>query len=909
MEEKIRTYKKQAKAEGAAYLRERRACTTAEERKAFRKKWKTRRKDWSAGLKTLDPEEQRAQKKGRKAFRRRIHRTRRWVTRGIVLVLLAALVWAILPMGRTALGVRKSQKFTDTGTDAEIARANGYLVSQEICDEGYVLLKNDGDLLPLQDAKLNVFGDDAYRFVYGSSADASQSGALTLFEAFDKYGIEYNPTLDAFYRSKDSSASSGTGGIREIVRSYFTGAETADDWRALGDGTLEQAKEYSSLALIVLSAQEAEGADVELSVLQPMKEGTNKAALIDAVCSEFEHVILVINSGNVMELGFINDYDAIDAVLWTGAPGAQGCGELARVLLGEVDPSGRTVDTWPVSIESDPSYACYGSAYYANLSSVHTLNYGEGIYVGYRYYETRFGEDAEAYAENVVFPFGYGLSYTRFTEKITSFSCDGETVTAEITVKNIGKTAGKDVVELYFLPPWQEGSPEKSAIELAAFAKTELLQPRESVTVTLAFSVRDMSSWSTADGCYLLEKGDYAVAVGKNVHAALTSASKETVSIEEDVFYREDETTGTALANRFDFASEGLTTLSRADWEGTWPSLESRPVASSEFKQEKADYEKAASPYSDRTAEPALGAENGILLKDLKGLAYDDAQWDAFLDQFTAEELISLAANGGWHTEALERLGIPASRLLDGTSGLRSSFSSLNAVSYPSACVVSSTWNTGLAAKLGDAVAKEAEAYGVNGWYAPDANLRRTAVGGQNSGAYSEDPLLSGKMSAATVQSAQEGGLAVFVKRLVCSDTELNTRSDLSIQVSEQALRELYLRPFEISVKEGGAAGVMSSSTRLGVQWCGGSSALLKDVLREEWGFEGTVTTDICLGSWMNAELAVKNGNALMLEPGLMQSESVLRKAYQKDPAGMAWSLRESAHDICYLLVNFTSLC
>ena len=896
----VRGYKKASRAEAKVYLGEKRACQNKDEKKAFKKKWKDRKKQWKSTLKGADKEEKKAQKKGFKAFKKRKKLVSRIIWWVILLAVLAALGYVLAPRIPMAIKAFTSQKYTDTGDAADAARAEGYALSAEICDEGFVLLKNDNDFLPLKDMKVNVFGDDAYNFVYGGSgsAGADQEGATTFFEALEKCGIEYNKDLNNVYSLSDEGE---TGSLGESIAAFLGLAEDDDDWKIISDDEMKKAKEYSDTAVIVLSSQEVEGSEIDIDLLKPMKEGTNKAYMIDKVCSYFDNVILIINSGNVMELGFTDNYDSVKSVLWVGAPGSEGTVEIARVLKGEVNPSGRCVDTWPAGIESEPSYQEYGDNKYKNLD-LHLFNYSEGIYVGYRYYETRYGESEKEYADNVVYPFGHGLSYTTFKEEIKDFSCDGDNITVEVKVTNTGKTAGKDVVELYFMAPYNEESGiEKSAIELAGFAKTDEIKPLKSDTVTISFPVRDMSSYSMEEECYILEKGDYKIAIGSDVHDALLTDDFATYTAKYDVKYTEDDTTGTEIKNLFTFAKGDVTYMSRSDFEGTFPEKKDTYKASDDVIAAKKEYESEVPSADSQT----LGEDNGLKLEDLKGKDYDDEAWDKFLDQFTIDELITLTANGGWHSEGIERLGIPSSHLLDGPSGINSMFSSLNAVAYPMETVISSSWNTDLAAKFGEVIANEADAYGVDGWYAPAMNIHRSSIGGRNSEYYSEDPLLAGKMAAATIKSAQDNGLFVYMKHLVCNDVELNARSDVAIWVNEQALREIYLRPFEYAVKEGGASGAMSSFSRLGVKWCGASDELLKDLLRTEWGFEGMVTTDAVLGTWMDVTKATANGNDLMLEMGLMASESKLEKAYEENPNGTVAALKESAHNICYVLSEY----
>lgn len=911
--ERRKQYRQTARQMAKDYLEKKRAAKTGADKKAVKAAYQASVTEWKASLASLDKSEKKAQKKAYRAFKKRKARVRRCIGWSVAVGLVALLVISVTPVLSMTFGVLESQKYTSAGAEADAVRKAGYALSTEICAEGFVLLKNDDEVLPLTDAKLSVFGDDAYNFVYGGSgsAGADQSDAVSLFDALEQAGVAYNKTLDETYHALGVATGEGSGSTEEMVSSYLVGEKPSEDWMLFNDDVIAKARAYSDTALIVLSSMEVEGNEIELKRLQIMGDGMpNRAALIDKVCKSFEHVIFIINSGNVTELDFLNDYESADAALWVGSPGSLGCHSIADVLTGVVNPSGRTVDTYPVSIKNEPSYAAYGSHQYTNLG-MYTMEYSEGIYVGYRYFETRFGGDAAAYAENVVFPFGYGLSYTSFDETVRDFTFNEETITVQVDVTNTGTVAGKDVVELYFMAPfYAESGIEKSAIELAGYKKTASLAPGATETVSISFPIRSMSSYAenVDGGCYVLERGEYKIAVGKNVHDALLSQSYEVYTAADDIKYTADDTTGAAIANLFASAEGDTVYLSRTDWEGTYPRAAESYTASAELLAEIAQYEKAETDYAALYgAEPTYHADNGLTLDGLKGLDYDDPKWELFLDQFTVEEMISLTANGGWHTVAVERLGVQSSRLLDGPSGINSMFANVNAVAYPMESIIGSSWNDEIALRLGETVGDEAAVYGVNGWYAPAMNIHRSSIGGRNNEYFSEDPLLSGNMAAAAVAGAQSKGLIAFIKHFVCNDVELNARSGIILWVNEQALREIYLRPFELAVKDGGAYGAMSSFSYLGSKWCGGSSELLQQLLRTEWGFEGMVCTDAALGSWMNAERAVKYGNDLMLEMGLQASVSKLKSAYRDDPVGTAWGLRNSVHNICFALVNGTS--
>ena len=766
-------------------------------------------------------------------------------------------------------------------------------------------LKNENDLLPLANKKVNIFGDDAYNFKYsgGGSGAVDLTNCITLFQGLEMAGIEYNPELHQMYQNMGNDAeNTGSNNIVAMVTSFLFGAETEDinSNEYLTADVLASAKAYSDQAIVVLSNDVVESSD---SSLEALKLTPNRQELIRTVAENFEHVIILVNVGNATELGIVDEYDSIEAVVWTGIPGTQGCVSLGKVLTGEINPSGRLVDTYAYDVSSAPASENFGDYKYENIEGMSFINYNEGIYIGYRYYETRYAGDEEGYWNAVQYPFGYGLSYTDFTWETVGFAVENESVTWEVKVTNAGDVAGKDVVQLYFCAPYIPGGIEKAAIELAAYDKTELLAPGESETLTLSFPVRDMSSYDMNAEAYVLDAGTYEIKLARNVHDIVEVKPHQ---VADTVVYDTDEVTGTTIENRFDYANGGLTYLSRNDWEGTYPDDSTVNYTASEELLAAVDAYNNPAPSTEEM--PVTGADNGILLSDLKGLAYEDPKWEQFLDQFTYEELKTLFAEGGWHSVAIDRLGIPDTRMLDGPAGINSMMVPVSAAAYPTEMMVASTWNDDLAYQLGSYIGAEAVAYDVQVWYAPAMNLHRTAQGGRNFEYYSEDPVLSGMMAAATIRGAQEQGVMVTIKHFVMNNEETNARSGIYCWANEQSMRELYLRPFEIAVKQGGATGAMTAFTHLGYKWCGANSELLQDVLRDEWGFVGMVTTDAALAGFMDAALACVNGNDLMLEMGLADSANVVEEAYKTDPVGILLGLRECAHNLCYSILNYTNV-
>ncbi len=898
----VKPYKQAGKDAAVSYLKRKRQ-SKGEERKALILEEKQKLKDWKKGLKALERPERKAQKQAHKAYKCRLNRTRTIAVWAAVVVVLALILNAAAPLIHN-LSTIMSQKFTDQTPEAVAAREAGLAFAPQISDEGIILLKNEKDLLPLENKKVNIFGDDAYNFKYsgGGSGAVDLSNCVTFFQGLEQAGIEYNPDLHKLYTDMGNDAdNTGGNNIFAMLGSFLFGAETEDisTNEYLTEDVLSAARAYSDQAIVVLSNDVVESSD---SSLEALKLTPNRRELIRTVAENFAHVIIIVNVGNATELGIVDEYDSIEAVVWTGIPGTQGCVSLGKVLAGQINPSGRLVDTYAYDVSSAPASENFGDYKYDNLNMAF-INYNEGIYIGYRYYETRYAGDEAGYREAVQYPFGYGLSYTDFSWETVSFAVENETVTWEVKVTNTGKMAGKDVVQLYFSAPYTPGGIEKSAIELAAYAKTKLLEPGASENLTLSFPVRDMSSYDMNTEAYVLDAGQYGIKLARNVHDIV---EVQNYNIPATVIYTADEVTGTPIKNRFGYANGGLTYLSRNDWEGTYP--DDSKVSHTASPVLLAAVEAYNNPAPSDQAMPITGADNGILLKDLKGLSYDDPKWEKFLDQFTYDELRTLFAEGGWHSIAIDRLGVPNTRMLDGPAGINSMYVPVSAAAYPTEMMVASTWNDELAYQLGSYIGTEAAAYGIQVWYAPAMNLHRTAQGGRNFEYYSEDPVLSGMMAAATIRGAQEKGVMVTIKHFAMNNEETNARSGIYCWANEQSMRELYLRPFEIAVKEGGATGAMSSFTHIGHKWSGANPELLNELLRDEWGFVGLVTTDAALAGFMDAGLACRNGNDLMLEMGLANSVKVVDEAYKEDPVGITLGLRECAHNLCYAILNYTQV-
>ena len=866
-----------------------------EERKAAKKERKL-------AIKAMSKEEKKLAKKHAKYYKKLKTRSRRYVVNGILLALLAYGIFAAAPFLSDISDLMALELTTDT-PEAKAAIAHGEEVAEIISNEGIVLLKNEDGLLPLQNPKLNIFGFQAlnFRFGGGGSGGSDQSRSVGFYQGLANAGIQYNPDLYAIYTSnKDELIEDKSTGLGQVMAMFVdkkSPNEPAIDY--LTDEMIQNAKDYSPNALIILASSSVEAADAEL---EQLRLSENEVALIEKVTANFDNVIIVVNAGNALELGFLDEYPSLKAALWVGTPGPKGANSLGKTLAGHLNPSGRLVDTYAYDASSNPASVNFGDYDYTNIKGMSFLNYEEGIYIGYRFYETFYKDDEAGYQKAVQFPFGYGLSYTDFDWLIAEQTFDEETISVTVNVTNTGDMAGKDVIQLYFSAPYSNGGIEKSAVELAGYAKTSLLEPGQSETVTITFPTRDMASYDmVTEKAYVLEKGEYQIQVSKDVH---TPAEILPYQVESTIVYDKDEATDTKIVNQFDYANGDLTYLSRNDWDGTYPDISNM---SYDAPQDVVD-NFYAKPAKVEGIAPTTSAENDIMLKDLKGLDYDDPLWEAYLDQFTVEEMKALINNGAYKTLAIERLGLPATVLMDGPAGINFFFKETTSAAYPTEVVIASTWSDELAYTMGEAVGSEANAYGVHGWYAPGMNIHRTPQGGRNFEFFSEDPLLSGRMSANMVSGAQSKDVLVFMKHFALNEQEINARSGLFLWANEQAIREIYLRPFEITVKEGLVTGAMSSFIHIGYKWSGGNPELLQNILRDEWGFVGIVSTDAVLGGYMDLNLAIRNGNDLMLNPVPTANERYFDELYKEDPVGVTQAIRECTHNICYSILEYTNL-
>ncbi len=859
-----------------------------------------------------------------------------------VLVVAVAVNWICLGTEYSLL----NQVLADSSGLTDETKADSLALTKEIAEEGIVLLKNDGDSpLPIsKDAKLNVFGWGSTMPVYGGTGSGSvdESTAVTLLQGLKNAGFILNDELSQFY--VDYCADRPVVGMGEV--NWTVVQPTMDEYDAAN--VFEDAKSFSDTALIVITRAGGEGMDLpdvyssdctynktqmggdvvystqtdDIDSSKSYLELTNREIqMVARVTSEFDKVYVVVNSANVMEMGWVDQYD-VDAALWVAGAGVNGFEALGEILSGTVNPSGRTTDTWVYDLRSTPTANNYGNFTYSNSTQItgsdantaKFVNYVEGIYLGYKFYETAAVEGLIDYDKTVQYPFGYGLSYTTFDQEISNFTDDGKTITMEITVTNTGSAAGKDVAEIYFNPPYTNGGIEKASANLVEFAKTGLIQPGSSEKVTITFDYEDMASYDDlGHGCYVLEKGEYIVSLNTDSHTVVDS---RTVTVDADRIY-DDSHDGkrssdyVTAVNQFDQARGHVTYLSRKDGFANYDEATAAPSNMEMTAEEMAAYQCKnnfdPAGYDDpNAAMPTTGAKNGLTLADMAGLDYDDPKWNDLLDQITVNEMVNMATDGGFKSTAMPSISSPESVDSDGPAGISSNFNDNKGTAYPCATLIAATWNKDLAYRRGAQIGIECEQLGVTGWYGPGIDIHRTAFSGRNFEYYSEDGTLSDVMGGLEVKGATEKGVMVYVKHFVLNDQETNRTNGVCTWITEQALREIYLKAFESAFKDGKSTAVMAAFNSVGPQWSGSCESLLVNVLREEWGFHGAVITDAMdplADFYMDLNRGIRSG----LTKGLsFAADPTL--LHDTDKAGTVIALREAAHENLYAQVNSNAM-
>ncbi len=821
----------------------------------------------------------------------------------------------------------------------------------EIAEEGIVLLKNDASTLPLASgAKVNVFGWSSTNPVYGGTGSGALSDAYpttTFLDGLTQAGIEYNTDLTDFYTSwRDTRPSVGMMG-----QDWTIPEPTIDEYGDL----FESAKSYSDTAIFFIARSGGEGADLpqsydgeetlaeggmfgstgvrysdqadDLDASKSYLELSNReTALLNQVTSDYDNVIVIVNSANAMELGFVNDYSQIKSVIYCPGTGQTGFVGLGEILAGQINPSGKTADTFVADLLATPTANNFGDFDYTNadefayenmfaengMATPTFVNYVEGIYVGYRYYETAAAE-AEAgnmefdYDSTVVYPFGYGLSYTTFSQEMGPVSNDGTTVSFDVTVTNTGDVAGKDVVEVYYNPPYTNGGIEKSAANLIAFEKTATLEPGASEVVSISFALEDMASYDTyGAGCYVLEAGDYQISINSDSHNKIAS---DVVTVADTITYdanNKRESDDVAATNQFSFAEGDVTYLSRADGFANYAEATAAPTNFEMSDADKATYFNATNydptDYNDDSDEmPTTGAKNGIQLAELRGLDYDDPMWDSLLDELTVDDMNNLIAHGGYETAAVDSIGKVMTYDCDGPASINNNFTGQGSIGFPAAVMIACTWNKDMATAFGQSIGKMADEMDVSGWYAPATNTHRSAFGGRNFEYYSEDGVLAGWMAASASNGAREYGVYSYVKHFATNDQETNRTNFLCTWLNEQSMREIYLKSFEITFKNSDPAATMVAFNNIGTEPAESCGALLNTVLRDEWGFRGLAETDYFGGyGYQDADRMIRGGCDLMLAT----YDTEFSVVTDTTSATSVQAMRTAAHNILYTTVN-----
>lgn len=857
---------------------------------------------------------------------------------------------------------------TQKATNKAEAFANAQEVNLKLAEEGFVLLKNENAALPMnKGARISVFSKNSVNLSYGGSGSGGfdTSNNKNLYESLNDAGFVTNPTLKRFYESSQSGPvrTANSSDLDNGDNQKIATAETPQS--KYTDAVRNSYADYSDAALVVITRIGGEGFD--LPRYQGDSEGAvspdshyleldqNEIDLLTAVTDgTFKRVVVVFNTPSSFEATFLKDSayaafaDKIDAAVWIGFTGSNGITALGEILNGDVNPSGRLVDTWAADFTKNPSFVNFGTGCLPDTTDkydggmYYSVDYEEGIYVGYRYYETRGETDGENwYNANVVYPFGYGLSYTTFDWTVGDASASkielGTTITVPVTVKNTGSVAGKDVVQLYASAPYTLGGIEKAHKVLVGFAKTKLLQSGESETVTVSFDPYSAASYDYRDANsngfsgYELEAGEYTLYISRNAHESEKAIA---LKLAADVQIGTDPTTDSEVVNRYTDSENFLdsdwqldTMLSRADWEGTWPTPQTaQQHAGTDCLYEEIRSEEHNNPTDfDSEEYPWFGEEPTLTLRDLLPSAeaegyepvvsYDDERWEELMMGCDEEEMIAFINNGAYHTLAMESVGLPATIHGDGPSGF-TCFMSKEQVNgtcqYVSEPVMASTWNINLMNELGEAIGEEgtigdkATGQPYSSIYAPGVNIHRSPFGGRCSEYFSEDPFISGMMGAAEVQGIQSRGVLPTVKHFVANEQETHRSigGDLS-WLSEQALREIYLKPFEYTVKLGETRGIMTSFNRIGTRWTGGDYRLLTEILRNEWGFNGLVICDFnTIPQYMIPRMMFYAGGSL----DLATQQSAMWTDCDTSDAGDAIVLMRAVKDVMYALVNSNAM-
>ena len=838
--------------------------------------------------------------------------------------------------------------------DEETSKAAQEL-AVKIDEEGTMLLENDGILPMASGDKLNVFGWASTNPMLGGGGSGALNeayDAVDILESLKSAGIETNAELSKFYTDYKPD--------RPEVGMW------AQDWtlpepnvKAYSDDLMENAKNFSDTAMVVISRPGGEGADlpnnVQAIIDGKYQDGTTYTAatyddklnegndwdkgdhylqlsnreeeMIDLVCENFDNVFVVYNGSNAFEFGFVEDHKEIKGLIWAAPGGHVGMTALGEIIAGEVNPSAKTVDTLVYDLKETPWWNNFGDFNYTNMKEFEYtsvgftgqeatavpsfVNYVEGIYVGYRFYETAAEEGLINYNKVVQYPFGYGLSYTTFKQSMSDIKDNGDSISFTVTVKNTGSVAGKDVVEVYSNPPYTDGGIEKASANLVQFEKTDVIEPGASEDVEITVSKEELMSYDYKDAKgYVLEAGEYEISINSDSHTKLDSKKFKVDKTEKYTGDNKRESDLVTATNQFDQAAGEVTYLSRANGFANYEEATAAPKDMKMPKDAKKSFRnisnyltpEATAEDEDPDAEAiTTGANNGLKLADMRGLEKDDPKWDQLMDQMSLDDMNAVISLGGYQTNSVKSIDKLRTNDCDGPASINNNFTGVGSIGFPVGVVIAATWNKDLAKDFGDSIGKMANEMDVSGWYAPAMNNHRTAFAGRNFEYYSEDPVLSAYIAANAVAGSQENGVYAYMKHFALNDQEGNRCDMLCTWSNEQAIREIYLKPFERCVKDSNCLAVMSSFNYIGNRWAGGMKELCMTVLRDEWGFQGFVETDYFgVYGYMSADQAIRNGSDLMLVNYPTETNDVRFR----DTNGAQQAMRAAAKNILYVVAN-----
>lgn len=810
-------------------------------------------------------------------------------------------------------------------------------LAKDIQRESVTMLQNSDGTLPLKSDKVNVFGWASTNPVYGGTGSGSMSAdnpTTSLLDGISSAGLKTNKELSDFYTKYRADRPK----VEMFAQDWTLPEPTADKYTSK---LMDDAKQFSDTAVVVIGRVGGEGADLPKDMKAKdityhdndkanpdFKQGQSFLELskpendmIAKVTSSFDKVVLVYNGANTFNLDFVGQYPQIKSVLWCPPPGQAGFTALGEVLKGKVNPSGKTSDTFVRDLTKTPTYNNFGSFTYTNMDDHKAtftgftgkpetttptfVDYNEGIYVGYRFWETAAKEGLINYDQMVQYPFGYGLSYTTFSQKMGPIHHADGKISFDVTVTNTGAKAGRDTVQTYFEPPYTNGGIEKASANLVSFKKTKILNPGKSQTISVSFKDEDMASYDADHAkAYVLDQGDYGISIRSDSHRLIQS---DTVNIAHTVTYDKSNPRSVdkvAATNRFDDAKGTATYLSRANHFANYEDAVAAPKSTEMPEEAKAHFYNNSNydPKkfdNDSDKMPTTGAKNNVRLYQLRDKKYDDPMWDKLLDQLSVKDMDSLIAMSGYGTQAVKGIGKIELTDADGPAALNNNFTKVGSLGFPSSTSMACTWNPGLATRYGEMIGTMAHDMDVSGWYAPAFNIHRSAFSGRNFEYFSEDPEINAVMGSNEVAAARSKGVYSFMKHFAMNDQETNRNNMLATWANEQTIREIYLKPFQAAVVKGGAQAAMSSFNYVGTTYVAAYAPLMQDVLRGEWGFRGMVLTDYFgVYGYQNADQLIRNGNDAMLA-----TTEVTNHVKDKSATSVK-AMRQASHNILYTVVH-----